>query len=135
VTVLIRHKIGADKNDTRKYQFRATYFVRDDAGKYTARGVQMKDPVTDSRDFVTAHPADVMDEEGNILSYDMAVYDTINLGEVDLEYSYYGRSDAGFMLQLNTKVGSKEKDLFSRDILVNSIIFEPKRETTTEPTE
>lgn len=135
VTVPIRHKIGADKNDTRKYQFRATYFVRDDAGKYTARGVQMKDPVTDSRDFVTAHPEDVMDEEGNILSYDIAVYDTINLGEVDLEYSYYGRSDAGFMLQLNTKVGSKEKDLFSRDILVNSIIFEPKRETTTEPTE
>ncbi len=56
--------------------------------------------------------------------------DTIYLDTYTFPESFYGESEAGIMLQLQSYVSSSGRKNYSREMLIDCIIFRPKKEVT-----
>ena len=51
--------------------------------------------------------------------------DTTFLGTHKFKNAYYGRNDEGVVIQLQSQISSKLKDVYSREMLISSIILKP----------
>lgn len=69
-----------------------------------------------------------MDENGFVI-----VNDTTYLGQYQFKNAYYGRPDYGVIIQISSAVtvAQARKDLYSREMLIGSIILKPHDEDTS----
>lgn len=120
--MLMNHsKFEEESEDNLKYRFRVNLFQRNEKGEFPAKAENLYVPGTKTRDF-ESHDFD----GSNPL-------DTIDICEINLNHSYYGRTDAGIMLQIVTNVSASNlKKGYTRNMLLQKIILEPVREDSEE---
>ena len=101
-------------NDT-LYKFRVNLFQRNEKGEMPAKATTLYVPGTKTRDF-ESHP----------LTELSTPYDTIDICPITLDHCYYGRDEAGIMVQLVTNVSSSLlKNGYSREMLLHKILLVP----------
>ncbi len=112
----------ADEPDTRPYRFYVNVFERQSTGssigKYPSNGTRLSNPDGSGNYFITRGMP--MSKDGHKL-----VNDTTYLGKYTFNYSYYGRTDEGVLIQLFSQVTAKLNTTYSREMLVSSIILKP----------
>ena len=122
----------SDSIDTRPYRFYTYVYERQnegkDLGEYPASGDRLTNPVT-GENYYETRGFDV-DDEGFIL-----INDTTYLGQYTFKNAYYGRNDAGVVIQLQTYITSKQTDEYSREMLISSIILKPHDDESGEAIE
>lgn len=97
------------------YKFRVNLFQRNDKGEMPAKATTLYVPGTKTRDF-ESHP----------LTELATPYDTIDICPITLDHCYYGRDEAGIMVQLVTNVSSSLlKNGYSREMLLHKILLVP----------
>ena len=97
------------------YKFRVNLFQRNDKGEMPAKATTLYVPGTKTRDF-ESHP----------LTELATPYDTIDICPITLDHCYYGRDEAGIMVQLVTNVSSSLlKKGYSREMLLHKILLVP----------
>ena len=97
------------------YKFRVNLFQRNDKGEMPAKATALYVPGTKTRDF-ESHP----------LTELATPYDTIDICPITLDHCYYGRDEAGIMVQLVTNVSSSLlKNGYSREMLLHKILLVP----------
>ena len=92
------------------YKFRVNLFQRNDKGEMPAKATTLYVPGTKTRPLTElATP-----------------YDTIDICPITLDHCYYGRDEAGIMVQLVTNVSSSLlKNGYSREMLLHKILLVP----------
>lgn len=110
--------------DIRPYRFYTTIFERDEDGEYPSSGLRLVNPIDldedgDSTNYFTTIDT-LYDESGHRI-----VNDTTFLGTHKFKNAYYGRNDEGVVIQLQSQISSKLKDVYSREMLISSIILKP----------
>lgn len=109
--------------DARPYRFYAYVFERDDTdknmGEYPSSAPRLDNPATGENYFETRGLT--YGEDGHII-----VNDTTYLGSYTFKNAYYGRNDEGVVIQFQTYITSKQTDLYSREMLISSIILKPR---------
>ena len=114
-------EIDENSENNLKYKFRVNLFQRNEEGKFTSRPENLYVPGTKKRDF----ESHVFDGTNPL--------DTIDICEIDLNHCYYGRQDAGIMIQIVSNVTSTNlKNGYTRNMLLQKIILEPVSEETEE---
>ncbi len=116
------HTSTSVDTDTRSYKFRINMFERNAKGEYPAQGKRLTNPADGSTDFII---------KGSVYENDdpkqgLHVSDTLYIGHYDFANSYYGRTEAGVLFQIQSNVSSKLKDTYSREILVSKLIMRPR---------
>lgn len=102
--------------DDKLYKFRVNLFQRNENGEFPAKSEALK-AEDGNRDF-ESRPVDLSNP-----------YDTIDICPIELEHCYYGRNEAGIMVQILTKVSASElKKGYSREMLLHKILLVPHRE-------
>lgn len=97
------------------YKFRVNLFQRNEKGEMPAKATTLYVPGTKTRDF-ESHP----------LTELATPYDTIDICPITLDHCYYGRDEAGIMVQLVTNVSSSLlKNGYSREMLLHKILLVP----------
>ena len=97
------------------YKFRVNLFQRNEKGEMPAKATTLYVPGTKTRDF-ESHP----------LTELATPYDTIDICPITLDHCYYGRDEAGIMVQLVTNVSSSLlKKGYSREMLLHKILLVP----------
>ena len=97
------------------YKFRVNLFQRNDKGEMPAKATALYVPGTKTRDF-ESHP----------LTELATPYDTIDICPITLDHCYYGRDEAGIMVQLVTNVSSSLLNKgYSREMLLHKILLVP----------
>ena len=97
------------------YKFRVNLFQRNEKGEMPAKATTLYVPGTKTRDF-ESHP----------LTELSTPYDTIDICPITLDHCYYGRDEAGIMVQLVTNVSSSLlKKGYSREMLLHKILLVP----------
>ncbi len=121
VTLSPRFLIQGTMNDEevaandKLYKFRVNLFQRNDKGEMPAKATTLYVPGTKTRDF-ESHP----------LTELATPYDTIDICPITLDHCYYGRDEAGIMVQLVTNVSSSLlKNGYSREMLLHKILLVP----------
>ncbi|MDO5762096.1 MAG: hypothetical protein Q4P12_05490, partial [Bacteroidales bacterium] len=120
--------------DTRPYRFYTNIFERDDKGEYPNSGVRLKNPNIDAVDvdgkpvygtnyFVT-HGGSIFRDP--LDHSELAVNDTLYIGEYEFKNAYYGRNENGVIIQLQVQITSKQTKDYSRRMLISSIILKPR---------
>lgn len=110
-----------EENDKR-YKFRVSLFQRNEDGEFPAKSENLYVPGTRTRDF-----------ESRIASELTTPYDTIDICPIELTHCYYGRNDAGIMVQIVTNVStSLLKQGYSREMLLHKVLLVPHREENVE---
>ena len=120
--------------DTRPYRFYVNVFERDDKGEYPNSGVRLKNPNIDAVDvegkqlyntnyFIT-HGGSIFKNPED--STELAINDTLYIGEYEFKNAYYGRSDNGVVIQLQVQITSKQTKQYSRQMLISSLILKPR---------
>lgn len=107
-------------NDIRKYYFQVNTYERQgseaklpsDIGKY-GKATSIKNPVDDSKNFITKveNPTD-----------------TMFVGQITPNYSYYNTDKEGVLLQFKTNITSKLTSQYSREMYFQKIILIPHKE-------
>ena len=106
------------------YKFRVNLFQRNEKGEMPAKATTLYVPGTKTRDF-ESHP----------LTELATPYDTIDICPITLDHCYYGRDEAGIMVQLVTNVSSSLlKNGYSREMLLHKILLVPHAEDEEEET-
>jgi hypothetical protein len=85
-------------------------------------------PVEDDDPTIFRTPEGIhRDEKGFII-----VNDTTYLGQYQFKNAYYGRPDYGVIIQISSNVTAQQarKGLYSREMLISSIILKPHDEDT-----
>ena len=120
--------------DTRPYRFYTNIFERDEKGEYPNSGVRLKNPNIGAVDvdgkpvygtnyFVT-HGGSIFRDP---LDYsELAVNDTLYIGEYEFKNAYYGRNENGVIIQLQVQITSRQTKDYSRRMLISSIILKPR---------
>ena len=121
VTLSPRFKVQGTMDDEevaandKLYKFRVNLFQRNDKGEMPAKATTLYVPGTKTRDF-ESHP----------LTELATPYDTIDICPITLDHCYYGRDEAGIMVQLVTNVSSSLlKNGYSREMLLHKILLVP----------
>lgn len=97
------------------YKFRVNLFQRNEKGEMPAKPTTLYVPGTKTRDF-ESHPFSEL----------TTPYDTIDICPITLDHCYYGRDEAGIMVQLVTNVSSSLlKNGYSREMLLHKILLVP----------
>ena len=120
--------------DTSPYRFYVNVFERDDKGEYPNSGVRLKNPNIDAVDvegkqlyntnyFIT-HGGSIFKNPED--STELAINDTLYIGEYEFKNAYYGRSDNGVVIQLQVQITSKQTKEYSRQMLISSLILKPR---------
>lgn len=120
--------------DTRPYRFYVNVFERDDKGEYPNSGVRLKNPNIDAVDvegkqlyntnyFIT-HGGSIFKNPDD--PTELAINDTLYIGEYEFKNAYYGRNDNGVVIQLQVQITSKQTKEYSRQMLVSSLILKPR---------
>lgn len=113
-------EIDENSENNLKYKFRVNLSQRNDEGEFI-RPASLYVPGTTTRDF----ESHVFDGTNPL--------DTIDICEIDLNHCYYGRQDAGIMIQIVSNVTSTNlKKGYTRNMLLQKIILEPVSEGTEE---
>jgi hypothetical protein len=111
---LLQWDVDAETYD-KLYKFRVNLFQRNDKGEIPAKATTLYMPGTKTRDF-ESHP----------LTELATPYDTIDICPITLDHCYYGRDEAGIMVQLVTNVSSSLlKNGYSREMLLHKILLVP----------
>lgn len=108
--------------DLRPYRFYVNVFERNDKGEYKS-STRMKNPADGTNYFVTKS------QQFNIPDDPMSmplINDTTYIGKYEFKNAYYGRNDAGVMIQIQSQVSSRQLSDYTRDILFSSIILKPR---------
>lgn len=120
-----RKEKGASlQNDPlRPYYFRVYVYERQNVGasmgQYPTSGTVIKNPVEGGNFFTT-----------NVENY----VDTLYLGQYTCENAYYNTTSEGILVQLQTNVTSKNTSVYSREMYLARIIFEPRFDAGNDPT-
>lgn len=130
------NNIDQSEWDARPYRFTASIIERENEednaknpGQFPAKGKSLENPYPVIED--PEHPEKV---NKNIfiskgLVYNEAghplVNDTTYLGQWTFKNAYYGRSDYGVILQIVSSVLSKDRKVYSPEMLISSIILKP----------
>lgn len=109
--------------DTRPYRFYVNVFEREDKGEYPNSGVRLKNPADGTNYFVTHGNTIFKNPED---STELAINDTLYIGEYEFKNAYYGRSDNGVVIQLQVQITSKQTKEYSRQMLISSLILKPR---------
>lgn len=120
--------------DTRPYRFYVNVFERDDKGEYPNSGVRLKNPNIDAVDvegkqlyntnyFIT-HGGSIFKNPDD--PTELAINDTLYIGEYEFKNAYYGRNDNGVVIQLQVQITSKQTKEYSRQMLISSLILKPR---------
>ena len=120
--------------DTRPYRFYVNVFERDDKGEYPNSGVRLKNPNIDAVDvegkqlyntnyFIT-HGGSIFKNPDD--PTELAINDTLYIGEYEFKNAYYGRNDNGVVIQLQVQITSKQTKEYSRQMLISSLILQPR---------
>ena len=115
--------------DTRPYQFYVNIFERDDKGEYPNSGVRLKNP---NKADVENYGKNYFVTHGNTIfknpedSTELAINDTLYIGEYEFKNAYYGRNDNGVVIQLQVQITSKQTKEYSRQMLISSLILKPR---------
>lgn len=111
---LVKGEINPETDD-KLYKFRVNLFQRDENGDMPQRATTLYVPGTKTRDF-ESHPVTELSTP----------YDTIDICPITLDHCYYGRDEAGIMVQLVTNVSSSLlKKGYSREMLLHKILLVP----------
>lgn len=94
-------------------KFRASLFERDNKGEMPDRGVTLRDPITNDRNFTT----------------DPYAVDTVYLATYTFTNSFYSVPDPGVYLKLESYVQSTDRTKFTKDMLIDCILLVPHRDT------
>ena len=129
---------SVDEIDARGYRFYANVFERINAkknmgsypDKYTKR-LENPDPEKSGSVFETKGLQ--VTEKG------VVVNDTTYLGRYTFQNAYYGRNEEGVLIQIEANVPSKQTSVFSREMLISSLILKPhvegEEDTQNTPSE
>lgn len=116
--------------DTRPYRFYVNVFERDDdKGEYPNSGVRLKNP---NKADVENYGKNNFVTHGNTIfknpedSTELAINDTLYIGEYEFKNAYYGRNDNGVVIQLQVQITSKQTKEYSRQMLISSLILKPR---------
>ena len=115
--------------DTRPYRFYVNVFERDDKGEYPNSGVRLKNP---NKADVENYGKNYFVTHGNTIfknpedSTELAINDTLYIGEYEFKNAYYGRNDNGVVIQLQVQITSKQTKEYSRQMLISSLILKPR---------
>lgn len=121
--------IPMEEWDLRPYRFKVNVIERvgeagkKDVGTFPAKGVTLDNPNTTEDEKST----NIFLTEG--LRYDdsgfIMVNDTTFLGSYEFQNAYYGRSDYGVIIQVESNVLSSQRKEFSPEMLISSILLVP----------
>ncbi|MBQ0023599.1 MAG: fasciclin domain-containing protein [Prevotellaceae bacterium] len=102
----------------RPYYFQVNTFERTDNGRYplTSKGNSVKNPADNSKYFVT--------------NVENAV-DTVYMGQLTPDYSYYQTDKEGILVQLDVKITSSKTKQYSREMYLCKIVLKPHEEETS----
>lgn len=129
---------SVDEIDARGYRFYANVFERINAkknmgsypDKYTKR-LENPDPEKSGSVFET--------EGLQVTEKGVVVNDTTYLGRYTFQNAYYGRNEEGVLIQIEANVPSKQTSVFSREMLISSLILKPhvegEEDTQNTPSE
>lgn len=109
--------------DTRPYRFYVNVFEREDKGEYPNSGVRLMNPADGTNYFVTHGNTIFKNPED---STELAINDTLYIGEYEFKNAYYGRNDNGVVIQLQVQITSKQTKEYSRQMLISSLILKPR---------
>ena len=109
--------------DTRPYRFYVNVFEREDKGEYPNSGVRLNNPADGTNYFVTHGNTIFKNPED---STELAINDTLYIGEYEFKNAYYGRNDNGVVIQLQVQITSKQTKEYSRQMLISSLILKPR---------
>ena len=115
--------------DTRPYRFYVNVFERDDKGEYPNSGVRLKNP---NKADVENYGKNYFVTHGNTIfknpedPTELAINDTLYIGEYEFKNAYYGRNDNGVVIQLQVQITSKQTKEYSRQMLISSLILKPR---------
>ena len=109
--------------DTRPYRFYVNIFERDDKGEYPNSGVRLMN-LADSTNYFVTHGNTIFKNPED--STELAINDTLYIGEYEFKNAYYGRNDNGVVIQLQVQITSKQTKEYSRQMLVSSLILKPR---------
>lgn len=126
--------VDIESLDTRPYRFYTNIFERDDKGEYPNSGVRLKNPNIDAVDvegkllyntnyFIT-HGGSIFKNPDD--PTELAINDTLYIGEYEFKNAYYGRVENGVVIQLQVQITSKQTKDYSRQMLVSSLILKPR---------
>ena len=132
-----------DEWDVRPYRFKVNLFERyngeeeDDknavAGQFPSKAKVFENPnlpESESNKNIYLSNGKPMSKDGFLL-----VNDTTYIGQHTFKNAYYGRSDYGVILQIEPSVLNKDKNKFSNEMLISSIILKPHDENLLEEEE
>lgn len=108
--------------DLRPYRFYVNVFERNDKGVYK-NSTRMQNPVDGTSYFVTKSQKYIDPDDPRSMPL---INDTTYVGKYTFNNAYYGRNDAGVMIQLQSQVSSRQTTLYSREILLSSVILKPR---------
>lgn len=114
---------STDVLDLRPYRFYVNVIERNDKGVYPTSGERLKNPADGSNYFVTS--SQVFKDTTDI-SKGVLVNDTLYIGSYDFKNSYYGRNEAGALIQIQSQISSKLTKEYSRKMLLSTLILRPR---------
>ncbi len=127
------NNIPKDEWDVRPYRFSATIYERENEGQYAGQfpynGTFLENPNPVIED--PEHPEEVnkkifiskglnQDENGHII-----VNDTTYLGQYKFKNDYNEGNEYDVIIQINSSILSKDRKVFSNEMLISSIILKP----------
>lgn len=113
---------SAEGLDLRPYRFYVNVFERNKDGVYK-NSTRMKNPVDGSNYFVTSSQKYINPDDPKSL---LLINDTTYVGKYEFNNAYYGRNNAGVMVQIQSQVSSRQLSDYTRDILFSSVILKPR---------
>jgi len=126
-----------DEWDVRPYRFKVNLFERyngeeDDknavAGQFPSKAQVFVNPEPpESNKNIYLSKGKPMSGNGHIL-----VNDTTYVGRYSFKNAYYGRPDYGVIIQIEPSVLNKDRDKYSNEMLISSIILKPHEEDLPE---
>lgn len=112
----------AEEVDLRPYRFYVNVFERGENGDYK-KSTRMKNPADGTNYFVTSSQLYINPDAPKPL---LLINDTTYVGKYEFNNTYYGRNNAGVMVQIQSQVSSRQLTDYSRDILFSSVILKPR---------
>ncbi|MCM1311488.1 MAG: fasciclin domain-containing protein [Bacteroides sp.] len=103
-----------EAGDIKPCQFRANLFIKDANGNFPK-----------SRNYACGGGKNYTNNPDVLL-------DTVYIDTYTFPETFYGESDAGIMFQLATYVSSSARKNYSREMLIESIIFTPHKDEVTD---
>lgn len=122
--------IPKEEWDARPYRFTATIIERDDEGKnigqFPSKGKTLEnpEPIDEKQKTIFLSQGGVTyNDKGQII-----INDTTYLGQYQFKNAYYGRADYGVIIQIASSILSSQRNAFSNEMLISSIILKPHDE-------